>query len=163
MALVALSLHPQRDRLDLFNSARHKPMTPPATPSLPARHVFVYGTLRKGGSNDITRLVPAPVWVGTAQVLGRMFDLGAYPGLILGAAQGQCAAVQGEVYAITPALERVLDEIEEVFPQATGEYAKLVVDVCVAGAAWPCIVYEINPARTAGKPQITSGDWFQRG
>ena len=134
-----------------------------STPPSPAtRYVFVYGTLRRGGSNDITLLAPAPRWVGTAQVAGQMYNLGAYPGLVLHAGQEQGARVQGEVYAIEPALEAVLDEIEEVFPQATGEYAKREMDVLVDEATVRCIVYEINPARTAGKPLMAGGDWFQR-
>lgn len=137
-------------------------MTTSTPPSSATRHVFVYGTLRRGGSNDITRLAPAPRWVGTAQVAGQMYNLGAYPGMVLHASQGQGARVQGEVYAIEPALEAVLDEIEEVFPQATGEYAKREMDVLVDGATVRCIVYEINPARTAGKPLMAGGDWFQR-
>ena len=140
-------------------------MTEQSIDLVATRHVFVYGTLRRGGSNDITRLAPAPRFVGMARVDGQMYDLGAYPGLILGKAEGQpeeCAAVQGEVYAIGPALEAVLDEIEEVFPQATGEYAKQELNVLVDGVAVQCIVYEINPLRTAGKPVIAGGDWFQR-
>ena len=54
-------------------------MTSPAT-----RHVFVYGTLRKGEERDINRLRPAPQWVGRAQVAGVMHHLGSYPGLVLG-------------------------------------------------------------------------------
>ena len=134
-----------------------------STPPSPAtRYVFVYGTLRRGGSNDITLLAPAPRWVGTAQVAGQMYNLGAYPGLVLHAGQEQGARVQGEVYAIEPALEAVLDEIEEVFPHATGEYAKREMDVLVDEATVRCIVYEINPARTVGKPLMAGGDWFQR-
>ncbi len=33
-------------------------------------HVFVYGTLRRGEVNDITRLRPAPRFVGDAHVAG---------------------------------------------------------------------------------------------
>ena len=140
-------------------------MTIPSSPPVALRHVFVYGTLRQGGSNDITRLAPAPRFVGRAQVAGRMVDLGAYPGLVLDKGEGQHeegAPVQGEVYAIGPALELVLDEIEEVFPQATGEYAKREMDVLVDGVAVRCIVYEINPLCAAGKPVIAGGDWLQR-
>lgn len=140
-------------------------MTMSKPPSTATRHVFVYGTLRRGGSNDITRLAPAPRFVGRAQLAGQMYDLGAYPGLILDKGEGQReegTPVQGEVYAIGPALEAVLDEIEEVFPQATGEYAKRELDVLVDGTAVQCIVYEINPVRTVGKPVIAGGDWFQR-
>ena len=73
----------------------------------PARYVFVYGTLRRGGSNDINRLAPAPVWVGEASIAGTLYDFGRYPGVVLGG-EGR---VVGEVYGIDASLERVLDEI----------------------------------------------------
>ena len=133
-------------------------MTSPAT-----RHVFVYGTLRKGEERDINRLRPAPQSVGRAQVAGVMHHLGSYPGLVLGGT----AVVRGEVYAVSPELERVLDEIEEVWPQQTGEYAKREVVVQlergeVASTPAPellCVLYEIAPERTEGKPVIAGGDW----
>ena len=52
--------------------------TPPVT------RVFVYGTLRRGDDNDITRLLPAPRLVGHAHVAGTLHHLGAYPGIVLG-------------------------------------------------------------------------------
>lgn len=82
--------------------------TPPVT------HVFVYGTLRRGDDNDITRLLPAPRLVGHAHVAGTLHHLGAYPGIVLGGP----GRVLGEVYAITPALEATLDEIECLPPSA---------------------------------------------
>ena len=102
-------------------------------PSTSTRHVFVYGTLRKGEERDINRLQPAPRWVGRARVEGVMHHLGSYPGLVLGAP----GTVHGEVYAVSPELERVLDEIEEVWPQQTGEYAKREVMVQLDAAAVP--------------------------
>ena len=123
------------------------------------RHVFVYGTLRKGEDNDITRLTPAPLWVGRASVAGQMFRLGAYPGVLLG--ETGTLRVQGEVYAIEPALERQLDEIEEVYPQRRDEYFKRDVLVDVAGQLRICLVYEINPKYVVNCPQIVSGDWVR--
>lgn len=120
-------------------------------------HVFVYGTLRQGDDNDITRLHPAPRFVGPASVMGTLYHLGRYPGLVL---QGS-TPVRGEVYAITAALERRLDEIEEIYPQQTDEYFKRIIAVTVNGACIDCIVYEINPAYIAGKPVLTRGDWVQ--
>jgi gamma-glutamylcyclotransferase (GGCT)/AIG2-like uncharacterized protein YtfP len=79
----------------------------------------------KGEERDINRLRPAPRWIGRASIAGVMHHLGSYPGLVLG---GQ-GTVHGEVYAIDAELERVLDEIEEVWPQQTGEYAKREVAV----------------------------------
>ena len=120
-----------------------------------ARHVFVYGTLRRGDDNDITRLKPPARYRGTGWTPGTMYHLGRYPGVLLGGA----SAVFGEVYAITPELERTLDEIEELYPQQTNEYFKRDITVQVDGEPVACIVYEINPDYVAGKPVIASGDW----
>jgi len=132
-------------------------MTAPAT-----RHVFVYGTLRRGDVRDITHLQPAPQFIGMGSVAGVLYDLGPYPGLLLGGA----ARVVGEVYLISAELERLLDQIEEVWPQQTGEYSRREVAVQMhdaAAAASPvCLVYEINPGRLAGCPVIGGGDWRRR-
>ncbi|MEO6017962.1 MAG: gamma-glutamylcyclotransferase family protein [Polaromonas sp.] len=129
------------------------------------RHVFVYGTLRRGEQRDINLLLPTPVFRGQATVSGVLYDLGDYPGMRLGGGQ----PVQGEVYQIAPELERLLDEIEEVWPQQTGEYARREVRVQLGGASAPgagpglsCLVYEIAHIRTAGMPVIASGDWLRR-
>ncbi len=122
-----------------------------------SRHVFVYGTLRRGDDNDITRLSPAPHWVGDARIAGTMYHFGRYPGVVLGG-NGQVA---GEVYEISPELERVLDEIEELYPQQTNEYFKRCIAVQTAGRTVDCIVYEINAALVADKPVIDSGDWVR--
>ena len=140
-------------------------MSEPIPPSA-CRHVFVYGTLRRGDVRDITRLRPAPQFVGMASVAGVLYDLGPYPGVVLGGP----ARVTGEVYAISAELERQLDVIEEVWPQQTGEYSKQVVRVqlelglapAASGAlALECLVYEINPVRTAGRVVISGGDWLK--
>ncbi len=133
-------------------------------PDPSAPHVFVYGTLRLGERNDITRLAPAPRFVGMGRVAGVLYEVSWYPGLRLGAGHdGRVSGeVVGEVYAITPQLERRLDEIEEVWPVPTGEYAKRVLPVQVDGVPIDCIVYEIDASRTVGRPVITSGDWVQR-
>jgi gamma-glutamylcyclotransferase (GGCT)/AIG2-like uncharacterized protein YtfP len=137
-----------------------KPSNTPEPQSPPERFVFVYGTLRRGDDNDINRLTPAPVFVGAAHIKARMFHLGRYPGVLLGPAQGD-TDVLGEVYAITPELERKLDEIEELYPQQTDEYFKRDIVVRVGTQTVPCIVYEINPAYVVGKPVIQSGDWVK--
>ena len=139
-------------------------------PALPTRHVFVYGTLRQGEQRDINLLKPAARWVGRASVEGVLYDLGSYPGLVLGIDQhpGQ-KKVRGEVYQITDELEHLLDEIEGVAPRPSGEYAKreLLVhlesartsDESGLGHAVTCLVYEVTPGRVAGRPVISSGDW----
>jgi gamma-glutamylcyclotransferase (GGCT)/AIG2-like uncharacterized protein YtfP len=121
------------------------------------RYAFVYGTLRRGDDNDMNRLQPAPQFVGNASIAGVMYHFQAYPGVILGGDR----QVVGEVYAITPALERQLDEIEELYPQQKDEYAKREIPVLVNGVTLTCIVYEINPQYVVGKPVIASGDWVK--
>ena len=142
----------------------------------PVRHVFVYGTLRRGQERDITCLQPAPHWIGQARAPGVLYHLGAYPGVVLGAT----GWVQGEVYEISPELERQLDEIEEVWPQQSGEYCKREMAVRLEGVACQgqsepggplgemieeivCIVYEIAPERISGMPVINCGDWTRHG
>ena len=122
------------------------------------RHVFVYGTLRQGEARDINRLLPASRLLGNARVTGALYDLGAYPGLVLGA-PGQ---VHGEVYEISGELERLLDEIEEVWPQPSGEYCKREQLVRLDESADDilCIVYEIAADRVRGMPVIGCGDWI---
>jgi gamma-glutamylcyclotransferase (GGCT)/AIG2-like uncharacterized protein YtfP len=125
-------------------------------PQLP-RCVFVYGTLRRGCSNDITRLQPAARFVGLAQVAGILYHLGPYPGMTLGGEQW----VQGEVYAIDPALETVLDGIEDLGENPTDEYVKREVVVDVQGHPTLCLVYEINPRYVASAKHIAHGDWVK--
>lgn len=127
-------------------------------PEAPSRHVFVYGTLRRGGRNDINRLQPAPEYVGMGEVQGVLYHLDWYPGLTLGGEEA--VTVVGEVYRITPELEAVLDRIEQIVPGADSEYFKREVDVNVGARVVTCLVYEINPARIRGRQVIGHGDWI---
>jgi gamma-glutamylcyclotransferase (GGCT)/AIG2-like uncharacterized protein YtfP len=122
------------------------------------RHVFVYGTLRRGGRNDINRLDPAPRYVGMGEVRGKLYHIDWYPGLTLGGEEA--VTVVGEVYEIRPALEAVLDEIEQIVPGEVSEYFKRELMIDVAGRPLQCLVYEINPERVRGKQLIGHGDWI---
>ncbi len=149
-------------------------MTAPMT-LWPAIHVFVYGTLRRGEQRDINRLEPAPLWLGRAGLAGTLYDLGDYPGLRLHTATADHSAtapqrVAGEVYAISPELERVLDEIEGVSAQPSPEYVRRHVTVQLdppaqdKGDAPPatrlsCLVYEVARDRIARCFVIAGGDW----
>lgn len=119
-------------------------------------HVFVYGTLRTGGRNDIARYRPLPVRVGEASIDGTLYDLGAYPGVVLDGA----GRVKGEVYAVEPGVEAALDVLEEVADDDSGEYIKRRVRVDVKGHWVDCLVYEIHPSRIVGRHVIESGDWI---
>ena len=122
-------------------------------------YVFVYGTLRRGQERDINRLQPTAIFRGDGKINGILYDLGSYPGVRLGGQQW----VQGEVYQITPELERQLDEIEEVWPQQSGEYVRRKVVVQCAGAALSCLVYEVSQERAKVCTVVDSGDWVLRG
>ena len=111
-----------------------------------------------GQERDINRLRPTPIFMGNGQINGTLYNLGSYPGVRLGGVQW----VQGEVYQITPELERQLDEIEEVLPQSTGEYMRREVVVQCAGVALVCLVYEVAEVRAQGRGVIEFGDWARR-
>ena len=127
-------------------------------PEAPARHVFVYGTLRRGGRNDINRLSPAPRYVGMGEVQGVLYHMDHYPGLALGGEEA--VTVVGEVYLIGSALEAVLDAIECIVPGDSSEYFKRELAIEVAGRTLLCLVYEINPNRVQGKAALGHGDWI---
>ncbi len=135
------------------------------------RHVFVYGTLRRGQRNDIARIAvddPAPILLGFASIDGAMFDLGEYPGAILGTEVKGSAQILGEVYRVTPDVELRLDVLEELLPEPTGEYFKREIEVGlsaspdgahVEGPLVRCFVYEINGNRVTEARVIAHGDW----
>jgi gamma-glutamylcyclotransferase (GGCT)/AIG2-like uncharacterized protein YtfP len=127
-------------------------------PEAPFRHVFVYGTLRRGGRNDINRLQPSPEYVGMGEVQGVLYHLDWYPGLTLGGEEA--VTVVGEVYRIADELEAVLDAIEQIVPGGDSEYFKREVDIAVDGRPVSCLVYEINPAHVRGLQAIGHGDWI---
>jgi gamma-glutamylcyclotransferase (GGCT)/AIG2-like uncharacterized protein YtfP len=122
------------------------------------RHVFVYGTLRRGGRNDINRLAPAPEYVGMGEVQGVLYHIDWYPGLTLGGEEA--VTVVGEVYRIAAELEAVLDRIEQVEDGVDSEYFKREVRVAVQGRPLDCLLYEINPQRVRDKQVIGHGDWI---
>ena len=96
--------------------------------------------------------------MGAGKINGALYDLGSYPGVRLGGS----GWVQGEVYQISPELERQLDETEEVWPQQTGEYERREVVVQSAGMELTCLVYEVAEVRAVGRSVIESGDWLKR-
>ena len=123
------------------------------------RNVFVYGTLRRGGRNDINRLAPTPKYLGMGEVKGMLYRLDWYPGLALGGEQA--VTVVGEVYEVTPPLEAALDAIEGIVPADHSEYFKRDLEVDVDGKQVKCILYEINPKRVADKEPFGYGDWLR--
>jgi len=138
----------------------HPASNPPWRPC-GAGHVAVYGTLRAGGVNDITRLADQLACRGRTMLTGTLYDLGWYPGLQL---QGS-GLVLAEVYPLSDALEQAMDRIEGIWPVDIGEYTKrvLTLDVeLVSGGQQPLevLVYEALPPALHGRTQITAQDWL---
>ena len=69
--------------------------------------VFVYGTLRRGGSNHF-RMAGAE-FVASGTITGRMYRIDWYPGLVLDGAGDE---IHGEVYSVNPELLATLDVFE---------------------------------------------------
>ncbi len=69
--------------------------------------VFVYGTLRRGGSNHF-RMAGAD-FIASGTITGRMYRIDWYPGLVLDDAGGE---IHGEVYSVGPELLSALDVFE---------------------------------------------------
>ena len=63
------------------------------------RHLFVYGTLRRGSAVPLAReLAARAAYCGAATVCGRLYSLGPYPGILLGG--GVADRVAGDVYEL---------------------------------------------------------------
>ena len=125
----------------------------------PAR-LFVYGTLRRGGSNDIARIAQDASFVATARVRGRLYDVnGRWPALVL---DDTADWVTGEIYAVPPHAWATLDALEDpVTPtHPDGAYFKVEAMVTYAGHTERVTLYTANPARTRLTNLIASGDWM---
>jgi gamma-glutamylcyclotransferase (GGCT)/AIG2-like uncharacterized protein YtfP len=137
-------------------------------------YVFVYGTLRRGDSNDINKLNPAPVWLGYGTVRGTLYDFGDYPGIVLAdeGSDGSHSAVLGEIYRASPALIPVLDDIEMMYPDVPHLYRQVWRSVTCGAAHYNCLLYELTDAGQSAYGRITAApgallDWasfrLQRG
>lgn len=114
--------------------------------------LFVYGTLRPFAEVEMAKWLRSHArYLGSATTLGRLYDLGAYPGMK--AARGRRERIVGDVYRIANArVFRVLDRYE----------AKFVRERCVVQlargrhqAAW---IYRYR-YRVASAARIATGDY----
>jgi gamma-glutamylcyclotransferase (GGCT)/AIG2-like uncharacterized protein YtfP len=69
--------------------------------------VFVYGTLRRGGSNHF-RMADAE-FIESGTLRGRLYRIDWYPGLVLDASGDE---ISGEIFAVDPQRLTSLDEFE---------------------------------------------------
>lgn len=83
--------------------------------------VFVYGTLKRGGSNHAW--IEKQQYVAEARTKAefRMYDLGGYPGMVR-AEEG--LSIEGEIWSVDEAGLARLDELEDI---DGGEYERVLV------------------------------------
>ena len=114
--------------------------------------LFVYGTLRPFVDIEIAKWLRSNArYLGSATTLGRLYDLGAYPGMK--ASRGRRERVVGDVYRIANArVFRVLDRYEARFVRE-----RCVVRFARGGRkiAW-AYRYRYNAASAA---RFASGDY----
>jgi gamma-glutamylcyclotransferase (GGCT)/AIG2-like uncharacterized protein YtfP len=136
-----------------------------APPAPAVAGLFVYGTLLPGEVRGqvLPRLgLAAPMQ--PAHVLGRLLDLGDYPGLVL---DGSGGAVQGEVAFprdFTAALPE-LDGIEDARPRGApgGLYRRTLVAARPAdGHTLRVWTYVLDAPHLQARPTIRSGNWRDR-
>ena len=117
--------------------------------------IFLYGTLRRGGTRDVLRHYEGAVFVGPARVRGVLHDLGDYPGLRLADDDGW---VLGESFDVSARALALLDEWEGI--GETDEYRRVRLSVVRDDAVEICWGYEAAAWKCAGRPVIPSGDWL---
>lgn len=115
--------------------------------------VFVYGTLRRGGAGAMSVRFPGAKFIADAKVSGRLYDLGAHPGVLLDESD---STVMGEVYEVDDELLNELDEFE-----ASSHYRRKQVEISLGTHTRPCWVYEPEPEFYSPRTLITSGDWTE--
>ncbi len=112
--------------------------------------VFVYGTLRQGGSNHF-RMAGAE-FVETGVLRGRLYRVDWYPGLVLDAAGDE---IQGEVFAVPPEQLAELDVFEG------HEYRRIRAAVKTPyGVPMQAWIWEWLMPTDEGQ-RITGGDWLK--
>jgi gamma-glutamylcyclotransferase (GGCT)/AIG2-like uncharacterized protein YtfP len=115
--------------------------------------VFVYGTLRRGCARAMSIRFPNSKFIADARVSGSLYDLGAYPGLII---EQSNSLVRGEVYEVDDEILNQLDDFE-----ASSNYRRKQVEVALGGERRMCWTYEPDPAFYSFAALITSGDWTE--
>jgi gamma-glutamylcyclotransferase (GGCT)/AIG2-like uncharacterized protein YtfP len=115
--------------------------------------VFVYGTLRRGGAGAMSIRFPNSKFISDAKVSGSLYDLGAYPGLLLNESN---SIVSGEVYEVDDEMLKNLDDFE-----SSSNYWRKQVEVSLGANRRKCWIYEPNPEYYSPRTLITSGDWIE--
>ena len=115
--------------------------------------VFVYGSLRSGNAHPMSQRFPESKFISAANVNGRLYDLGEYPGLLLSETE---SPVVGEVYEVDDALLQELDEFE-----ASSNYLRRQVTISFGNQKETGWAYEPDLQYYSLGTLIESGDWLE--
>lgn len=121
-----------------------------------AHPVFVYGTLKKGGSNHF-RMADSE-FVGEGRISGRMYRIDWYPALVCG---GE-GFVKGELYLVSDKDLAALDAFEGITPDADEqrEYHRVKTEVFLeSGESLDAWVWEWVGGVGAAQP-LDGDDWL---
>ena len=127
-------------------------------------YILFYGSLRRGEATfEQLNLGRRLEFVRPVRIAGALYDLGDYPGLVLGAL-GQ---VKGELYRILdPAVLAELDDYELYRPDDPAPYdaakgtGSLYLRQAIGVGTTSAFVYVLNVPPTG--PRIPGGDWRKR-
>lgn len=129
------------------------------------RNLFVYGTLMTSAKGELgkeqrRRLRREATLLGSATVLGRLYDLGGYPGVVLTGDEG--AIVHGELFELKEpeATFFWLDPYEDVSlgGSPSGLYRRVTTVAVINDERVPCWIYELTKA-TRGMKALPQGRW----
>lgn len=129
-------------------------MSCPNAKCTPSVLIFVYGTLKRGGANDINQYVGRVSFVGEGFAFGQLYDLGHCPALVIGKG-GPVTKVWGEIYKIERSLFEELDRWEA----QCGDFQLQEVDVQTSNGVLQCVVYEVGPGQLNCDCPIENGLW----
>ena len=115
--------------------------------------VFVYGSLRRGGAGAMSIRFPRSRFIADAKTSGSLYDLGAYPGLLLNESN---SLVTGEVYEVDEEILNKLDDFE-----ASSNYLRRQVEISLGDHKRLCWTYEPSPESYSLETLIRSGDWIE--
>lgn len=115
--------------------------------------IFIYGSLRRGSAGSMAARFPRAGFIAEANVPGKLYDLGAYPGLQL---SNSDSTVSGEVYEIDDETLTLLDEFE-----ASSHYHRAQCEIHLGTETRKCWTYEPDPSFYSLRRLITSGDWIE--
>jgi inhibitor of KinA len=114
--------------------------------------LFVYGTLKRGEFNDVSRYTPAPVFLGEGFINGSLYDLGHCPALVL---DEQGGPVWGELFELDESLFEALDRYED----ECGEFFLREATVYLKDKSIRACVYEGGASQTSPDMFVADGRW----